>query len=320
MKHKTPEVRLFWSGLTLLFVSMFTIGVLRYSQPVAKTTTLTKTTYTPPQSARIRESPFPQKPDEHPKKKSITPSHSKFTVHAPTVTSPTRDIQLQTIRREVDKGNSDHAIELLKRFLEDDPSHEVALMELAMIQLIDQQSPRMAQETFESILHINPNHQMALIELLGLYEDNDLIDEGCQFLKEIYERTPHASKIALALGQFYAQENNQDEALIWLERAALQDEEKPTALSMLADIWLEMGYFQKSWDIFERLIDYYHSSKEESFHEQAIATRIGQLEMLIHLNRFEEAKDNLSAWIQNSPPEEQEPLSELMVILKKAQG
>jgi hypothetical protein len=150
------------------------------------------------------------------------------------------------VQRAIELVNQSEVSEaklLLEKVLHDNPEHEEALTQLALIHLLDYKDEKAAQPLFEKVLSNNPDHKTALAELVEIYSDR-ADGSGVKYLENLYEKTP-SPKIALGIGQVLI-ESNPKAAIPYLEKGG------NSALGELAEAHSMNGQYDKAFEVLQR--------------------------------------------------------------------
>ena len=123
--------------------------------------------------------------------KKVAPSdvyRPRPTVIAPQVNEMVDVESIQAIISLVDGGNWQEAERKLRDYIKANPKDEGALVEMAMIQLIDKKDPAAAKPFLEKAVASNLNNSSILSELLAVYEETNTVEDGILFLKSLKDK------------------------------------------------------------------------------------------------------------------------------------
>ncbi len=143
----------------------------------------------------------------------------------------------------VNQAQTEEAKAIFEKVLKDDPEHEEALTQLALIYLLDYKDEKSAQPYFEKILSVNPENKTALAELVDIYANRG-DGVGVKYLESLYEKNPNNS-IALGIGQVLI-ETNPRAAIPYLEKAG------DSALNELVEAHLQSGNYERAYENLQR--------------------------------------------------------------------
>lgn len=119
----------------------------------------------------------------------------------------------------VEQGEPAAAAALLEEILKNHPDDIQALMELAMIQILDLKNGERARQLLEQIVRLDALHRPALNELINLYSDPSRLDQGLQFLQAQMEGATDSSELHYAYGRLLAMSGRSDEAIAHFDQA-----------------------------------------------------------------------------------------------------
>ena len=126
---------------------------------------------------------------------------------------------LDSIIELIDSGAWQKAETLLNRRLKEVPGDIEALVELAMIQILDKKDPNAAIKLLEEVIRLDPSNQSVMTELIALYEDTMQMENGMRFLLEASTAlTTESAAIDYGLGRSLIKLGRADEAIVYFER------------------------------------------------------------------------------------------------------
>jgi tetratricopeptide (TPR) repeat protein len=148
---------------------------------------------------------------------------------------------LMEIRSLLNAKNIDAATDLLQQQISADPSDDVYLEEMAILQLKLGKSEA-AEEWLRKTIKVNPRNQVAMGELIELLETKGRTEESVDVLGEIIAACNGECPAAnLALGEAFARSGDIDQASAQFAKAAESAKVKEAALLKLAAIHSENG-------------------------------------------------------------------------------
>lgn len=144
---------------------------------------------------------------------------------------------LIAIRSLLNAKNIEAATDLLQQQISSDPSDDVYLEEMAMLQLKLGKSEA-AEKWLRRTIEINPRNQVAMGELTDLLTSAGRSDEAIDVLKEITQSCNDSCPAAnLALGEMLMRSGELDQAIAELMKAAVAKEVKEAALQTLTSAY-----------------------------------------------------------------------------------
>lgn len=187
----------------------------------------------------------------------------------------------------LDQGNLTEASQILEGVLKRDPSNERALVEMAMMQLLDLKQPELAVKYLQRAYDVNPSNMMVTNELVSLFEEQGKLEEGIQFFTEQVQKraqTPGASEVAYGAGQMMMIAGRDQEALGYLQKAVEGEGAANTrAWNDLAEAYSRLGDHAKAIDSYQKSITAQQKliadQQSKGFPMQYVAERIGYTKM-----------------------------------------
>lgn len=119
----------------------------------------------------------------------------------------------------IERGEPVAAAALLEEILKNHPDDVQALMELAMIHILDLKNNDRARQLLEQIVKLDGAHRPALNELINIYSDPARLDQGLQFLQAQMDGAADASELHYAYGRLLAMSGRTDEAITHFDQA-----------------------------------------------------------------------------------------------------
>lgn len=165
------------------------------------------------------------------------------------------DAEVQKAIDLIDKGNVNEAVAALEAIVKRDPGNETALVELAMINLLDLKQPEQAINYLQKVAEVNPKNQVVMSELVSLYEEENRLDEGLAFLGELHQKDPaNTPDIAYGIGEILTMSGRDGEAIPYLERATTSQENGVRAHRELADAYARAGEVDRAIGAYDKAI------------------------------------------------------------------
>jgi tetratricopeptide (TPR) repeat protein len=175
------------------------------------------------------------------------------------------DPDIQKAINLVDAGNVSDTQALLDGVLKRDPKNEQALVEMAMIQLLDLKQTDQAVVYLQRALDVNPGNPVVMSELVSLYEEQGRVEEGLAYMQEVQARNPESLDLAHGVGQKLTHAGKDQEAIEYYERATGSPEYSVRAYRDLADAYSKTGDKEHAVDAYGKAI----ASQEQEIQEKA---------------------------------------------------
>lgn len=182
------------------------------------------------------------------------------------------DALLSDAMRLIDEAKPQAALSILEKILEQDPQNEVALVEAAMVHLIDLKDSAGAVPFLEKAIKVNSGNKIVLAELMSVYEELDQSEQGAQFLQKVYDEHPESSQLAIGLGQLYLDLDKPQEAVQVLERSAQEDATDPDVWSQYAQALMENHQMDKAVEGYERALAVQIQREESGYYDNQPST------------------------------------------------
>ncbi len=122
------------------------------------------------------------------------------------------NVRISEAMTHVDSGEWEKAEAILKDILKNDPRNEHALIELAVIQIIDKQDSQAAIPYLEQVLQLNPDNEEAMHELVTTYGELGKNDEGLAYLKSFADQHPESTNAQFGVARALYESDRVDEA------------------------------------------------------------------------------------------------------------
>jgi len=168
--------------------------------------------------------------------------------------TPVDDPQVQKAVALVDQGKVTEAMKVLDDILAKDPKNEQALVEMAMIHLLDLKQPDSALGYMQKVVEINPANQIVLNELVSLYSEQGRVDDGLNYLMDLAEKKPGSSDLSYSIGQMMALSGREQDAIPYMEKAAQSPTHQTRAFRDLGETYSHMGDPEKSVEFYDKAI------------------------------------------------------------------
>ncbi len=157
----------------------------------------------------------------------------------------------------LDQGQVSEATQLLEGVIKRDPRNERALVEMAMMQLLDLKQPEQALTYLQMAFEVNPANPMVMNELVSLFEEQSKLPEGIEYFTRIAQKSsgnPAQADIAYGAGQMLIIAGKDQEAIPYLQKAVEGGSTSPRAWSDLAEAYSRLGDPEKSVDAYTKAI------------------------------------------------------------------
>ena len=156
----------------------------------------------------------------------------------------------------VDGGNPDEALAILLQVLSKDPTNERALVEVAMIHLIDYRDTDASVPFLERTLQVNASNRLVLAELVAIYGEQGNVEGGLSFLRGLQQKAAPKDKsfISLGIGQMLISDGRVDEGVAHVERAAEGLPNNANILTSLAGTYARGGNSDKAVATYRKAI------------------------------------------------------------------
>lgn len=168
--------------------------------------------------------------------------------------TPVDDPQVQKAIALVDQGKVTEAMKVLDDVLAKDPKNEQALVEMAMIHLLDLKQPDSAMGYMQKVVEINPTNQIVLNELVSLYSEQGRVDDGLNYLMDLAEKKPGSSDLSYSIGQMMSLSGREQDAIPYMEKAAQSPLHQTRAFRDLGETYSHLGDFDKSIEFYDKAI------------------------------------------------------------------
>lgn len=214
-------------------------------------------------------------------------------------TSPTiRDAQ-----QLIENGDPAAAAALLEDFLKTHPDDVQALMELAMIHILDLKNSERARQLLEQVVKIDGGHRQALNELVNLYSDPTRTDDGLLFLQSQIDLAADAGELHYAYGRILAMAGQTTEALAHYDQVKGLKDIQDQVYVDAAQAAIQSGNYDRAFDSYRKALKLQEEelarSREQGnesanfIEDRIFSTKIEWARMLIRTGRSPQARDIL---------------------------
>jgi tetratricopeptide (TPR) repeat protein len=235
----------------------------------------------------------------------VLPSIPLDSSNTPSTAGPTGTPQpkegsdLQIAMQLIDSGQWREAENILLGILQKDPRDEGALVEMAMLLLIDKQDSRAAQPYLERALEVNPDNEAAVQELLGVYEETKNWEQGLAFLRSMQDDPRKTGYVDYGIGSALMSMGRPAEAVASLQKSVYEYGYKEyTARQGLAEALVDAGRVEEGIREYQQIIDGPYKPN------QVRVAKIRTASALIEKQQFAEARRILQP-LQDSDPRDE---------------
>jgi FimV-like protein len=187
----------------------------------------------------------------------------------------------------IDNGQVNEAVTALEAIVKKDPKNEQALVELAMIHLLDLKDPEQAIGYLQKAVVVAPANQVVMSELVSLYDEQQRLEDGVAFLQDVEKQQPGSPDVAYGLGQLLSLAGRDAESIPYLERAAQQGD-PVRAYRDLAEAYARTGDSERAIDSYDKALQ---SMDKELEGKRAQGLPAAYVEERIHYTKLDKARE-----------------------------
>jgi FimV-like protein len=187
----------------------------------------------------------------------------------------------------IDNGQVNEAVAALEAIVKKDPKNEQALVELAMIHLLDMKDPEQAIGYLQKAVVVAPGNQVVMSELVSLYDEQQRLEDGVAFLQDVEKQNPGSPDVAYGLGQMLSLAGRDAESIPYLERAAQQGD-PIRAYRDLAEAYSRTGDSERAVDSYDKSLQ---SMEKELDSKRAQGLPAAYVEERIHYTKLDKARE-----------------------------
>lgn len=187
----------------------------------------------------------------------------------------------------IDNGQTTEAVAALESIVKRDPKNEQALIELAMIHLLDMKAPDQAIHYLQKAVKIAPDNQIVISELVTLYDEQQRLDDGISFFQELDKQQAGLPIVAYGMGQLLALSGRDQDAIPYLEKAALQAD-GTRAYHDLAEAYSRLGDSEHAIDAYDRALK---ALEQDLIHKRAQGQPSAYVEERLHYTKLDKARE-----------------------------
>lgn len=206
-----------------------------------------------------------------------------------------RSANLQKAMDLVDRGQWNEAEPLLLEEIQKDPKNVGALLEMAMIQILDKNDHRSAIPYLEEALHVDLTNDSARIELLNSYDETQDFARGMKEVSSWPDTDEFRGIKQAALGHLQASAGDSVSAIDNLKKAIDSGETSYQARSDLAEAYASQGRAGEANREYEQIINGSYRP------EQQRQAKIELAKNYAAMRNYQAAYDLLEGLISNNP-------------------
>lgn len=200
----------------------------------------------------------------------------------------------------IEHGEPGAAVAILEEILKENPNDTQALMELAMIQILDLKNTERARQLLEQLIRTEPTHRAALNELINIYADPLRVDQGLQFLKSQFEFAVDPSELHYAYGRLLSQSGRADEALSHFDQAKGLKDIQDQVYVDAAQAAIQTGNYEKAFESYRNAVRLQEEELARArdqgidsaafIEDRILATKVDWARMLLRTGRVAQAR------------------------------
>lgn len=205
----------------------------------------------------------------------------------------------------IQHGEPAAAAALLEEILRNEPHNIPALLELAMIQILDLKNMDRGRQLLEQIIKIDPTHRTALNELVNLYSDPLRVDQGLQFFRSQFDFAADASELHYAYGRLLSQTGRTEEALAHFDQAKGLKDIQDQVYVDAAQAAVQSGNYEKAFESYRNAVriqeEELNRAREQGIdsaafiEERIFSTKVDWARMLLRTGRVAEARSMIDS-------------------------
>ncbi|NRA68059.1 MAG: tetratricopeptide repeat protein [Pseudobacteriovorax sp.] len=202
----------------------------------------------------------------------------------------------------IDDGEWQEAETLLLKHLDANPKDARALVELAMIQILDKKQPQEAIPLLERAVKAEPDNETILTELMAVYEDNQQIERGLEFLKEYNAQSGKETGVVdYGMGRSLLSLGRPEESIEYLARALEYPGDSVNREAVredLFDAYIDSGRVYEAITVIEETPQENISEEHRRKNTMKLATAY------MDAQEPEVARGIIEAWLESNPEDE----------------
>ncbi len=251
---------------------------------------------------QIKSAPHNPAPSNYPISTPDVAKHKSASIKIPPLLESQEtlvsDFNYEDIVNLVDTGNWQLAEQKLLEVLAQNPNLESALIELAMIQILDKKDALAAKPYLERAVQLNPNNDSVIEELIAIYQDSHQVEAGLTFFKELaFSDLRENGAIDYGIASSLQNLGHSSEAIEYYHRASEQPGVDPEKLQHeMVDAYIDAGEPHEAIALLEEL-----STHDDMSYENQREIRIKLASVYLSQGDQEEALVIMGDWVQEHP-------------------
>jgi tetratricopeptide (TPR) repeat protein len=129
-----------------------------------------------------------------------------------------------------------------------------------MIHLLDLKQPEQATGYLQRVVEINPQNQIVLSELVSLYEEQGKLNEGLNFMTDVFAKNPESPDLSYGIGQLLSLQGRDSDAIGYFQKATESDANSIRAYRDLGEAYSRSGDPVKAIESYDKAIE--HEQRE----------------------------------------------------------
>lgn len=217
-------------------------------------------------------------------------------------------VKLDSAINEVDSGNWRKAEEILKDLLKEDPTNEMALVEMANIYLLDRRDMTGAMPFIKRALESNNNNEDMLNELINVYSETGNVDEGLDYLVSLSQKSQGSQSAVLDQGiaSTLVSVKRPEEAVEYYKSALAKGakDEDGQLRGQMGDAYVDAGQEEQAVEAYQAAIAQAEQNRTREYDQYGISelkvrlgqtyVRMGNREAALELSRELQKEDPYS--------------------------
>jgi tetratricopeptide (TPR) repeat protein len=178
----------------------------------------------------------------------------EFVVANATRDADKRSAQLSLYRLQQKLGELDKVIADLEKKIQDNPTDEQALDNLAQIFNWVAREPSRSLPVYERLAKLRPKDMTILNRLVYLYQSDKEYEKAAEVYQRIIDASPSQNKSYYYqhISRMYMLAGNKDEAVKWAEKSLSEKGTGPYTYISVAQIYLQNGLPEKALELYDR--------------------------------------------------------------------
>ncbi len=219
---------------------------------------------------------------------------------------------LADAKRLIGEGRWQDAEPMLAEILKSEPGNADALIEMAMINLLDKRDNDQALPFMKRAIEADSENENMISELLTIYDEKGQAEEALDFFRKLNQAQPDSKAAEYGLAQALLRTGKKSEAVEHLQKSLEFREgwDKDETQEQLGDTYADLGMPDQALDAWREVIDRQKAHTEaipedkDYLREQNNGLRIKYAAQLIELGRFDEADSMIRELERDMPGDE----------------